>query len=385
MRRCLLPIGYSSRLVRTALLAVGLLIVVSVAAEACNVPVFRYALERWRADAYRVVLFHRGPLADAERQLLEPWQEKDGTFSNNSLLHAVDVDQPLSEAHSALFAALKPMQLPWLVVRYPEHLRIEMPVWSGPFDRSSVEGLVASPIRAELIRRLAEGQTAVWLLLESGSSEADDEIAARVAQQLTQLEGELRLPELTDAPADELLTKTPLKVAFSLLRVKRDDPREQALVGMLVRAEPDLAERNDPMAFPVFGRGRALLPLIGPGITAENIRDSAAFLVGPCSCQIKELNPGFDLLLSAFWDELIFDGNVPAALVASESTGATPEPVLVPIPSGSQRSAARAKDISSTEPTHASHHASAGGEQNVLLIVAGMIAACMLVIGLVLR
>src|SRR5947209_2971595 len=28
------------------------------AAHACNVPVFRYALEKWRPDAYELVIFH---------------------------------------------------------------------------------------------------------------------------------------------------------------------------------------------------------------------------------------------------------------------------------------------------------------------------------------
>ena len=49
----------------------GLIIVLSLgfssAAQACSVPVFRYALERWPADAYRLVIFHNGPLS-AEQQ-----------------------------------------------------------------------------------------------------------------------------------------------------------------------------------------------------------------------------------------------------------------------------------------------------------------------------
>ncbi len=31
----------------------------TMAATACNVPVFRYALERWEADHYEIVVFHR--------------------------------------------------------------------------------------------------------------------------------------------------------------------------------------------------------------------------------------------------------------------------------------------------------------------------------------
>ena len=37
---------------------------------ACDIPVFRYALERWPADAYRVVVFHRGKLHSAEDKIV---------------------------------------------------------------------------------------------------------------------------------------------------------------------------------------------------------------------------------------------------------------------------------------------------------------------------
>ena len=35
-------------------------------AHACQIPVFRYALERWQATPYEVVIFHRGPLSPAD-------------------------------------------------------------------------------------------------------------------------------------------------------------------------------------------------------------------------------------------------------------------------------------------------------------------------------
>jgi hypothetical protein len=163
--------------------------------------------------------------------------------------------------------------------------------------------LTDSPIRQELVRRLASGQTAVWLLLESGDAEKDVPAANLVSQELKNLEQTLELPELTASPDDSLAVQLPLEVKFSVLRVPRNDA-EQALVAMLIGSEPDLAERSDPMVFPVFGRGRALLPLIGAGITAHNIHDAAEFLAGPCSCQVKEQNPGFDPLLAADWDGL---------------------------------------------------------------------------------
>ena len=57
--------------------------------------------------------------------------------------------------------------------------------------------------------------------------------------------------------------------------------------------------------FPIFGRGRVIPPAIGFEIRTEAMREMAEFLTGPCSCQIKEMNPGYDLLLSANWSSLV--------------------------------------------------------------------------------
>ncbi len=305
------------------------------AAHACNVPVFRFALERWRPDPYRVTLFHRGSLAEAERALIGTVEDQSEKSSINLAVRTVDVNK-LNEAEQELFSSLGKPQIPSLVVQYPAHLRIAAPVWSGLLGKESIARLTDSPIRNALVRRLADGQTAVWLLLESGQAEKDDAAAMLVQEQLKKLEQVLKLPELTDSSEDKLLSATPLQVAFSLLRVPRGDA-EQPLIQMLLHSESDLAERSDPMVFPVFGRGRALLPLIGAGVTAENIHDSAAFLVGACSCEVKEQNPGFDLLLAADWDVLLAQDGVP--LLASQTRNSTPtgEAELVPIPSGSAK------------------------------------------------
>jgi hypothetical protein len=55
----------------------------------------------------------------------------------------------------------------------------------------------------------------------------------------------------------------------------------------------------------VFGRGRVLYALAGRGINADNIREACEFLVGPCSCQVKEMNPGVDLLMDVAWSRLV--------------------------------------------------------------------------------
>ena len=50
---------------------------------------------------------------------------------------------------------------------------------------------------------------------------------------------------------------------------------------------------------PVFGQGRALYALVGDGIKHETIDRAATFLIGKCSCEVREQNPGFDLLLAS--------------------------------------------------------------------------------------
>jgi hypothetical protein len=310
-------------------------------AVACNVPVFRFALERWRPDPYRVVLLHEGELTAEQREILRPLIEQQEKEAANIAVHTVDLSaggdsSEEATADRALYEAIGKPTLPWLVVQYPAYLRIPTPAWAGPLHRDVVATATDSPIRREVARRLADGQSAVWLLLEGGQAERDNAAAELIDEQLKILQQTVKLPELTGEPEDAIDASLPLKVEFSLIRVPRTDPAEHALVAMLLGSEPDLAERSDPMVFPVFGKGRALLPLIGAGITAKNIEDAASFLAGPCSCEVKEQNPGFDLLMAADWTGLLSDRGVSLTAIETRNAPPTGEPELIPIPSGSK-------------------------------------------------
>lgn len=321
-------------IVRTSTMFVVIFGLVAVA-QACNVPVFRFALERWRPDPYRVTLFHRGALSDADQALVNELEARQENSSLNVAVRAIDLEK-LNDADRELFASLKDTPLPSLVVHYPTYLRIPAPIWSGPLNRDAIAHVADSPLRQEIVRRLVDGQTAVWLLLEGSQAEQNDAAAKLLDEKLKMLEKELKLPELTDASEDKLLAATPLQLMFSVLRVPRGDA-EHPLIQMLVNSESDLPERSDPMVFPVFGRGRALLPLVGAGITANNIHDSAAFLVGACSCEVKEQNPGFDLLLAADWNALLTQDGIPLTAAATRGLPPPGEAELVPIPSGSRQ------------------------------------------------
>ena len=107
-----------------------------------------------------------------------------------------------------------------------------------------------------------------------------------------------------------------MKIAFSLVRLGRQSPGEEILVQLLLNTEEDLTTEyaSEPMAFAVFGQGRAMWALVGKGITEENVADVCAFLVGRCSCQVKDLNPGVDLLFAADWYAGL-EGRTPATAV----------------------------------------------------------------------
>ncbi len=101
---------------------------------------------------------------------------------------------------------------------------------------------------------------------------------------------------------------------------------------MLLGSEPDLNELSQPMAFPVLGRGRVLYALVGRGISREMIGVASTFMVGPCSCQVKDQNPGFDLLLQFDWN-----ARVSGAELSPPQPERSQQPILLTIPPGKKK------------------------------------------------
>ena len=132
-----------------------------------------------------------------------------------------------------------------------------------------------------------------------------------------------------DAEGADPAAKPPgLKVAK--LKIDRSDPAEEWFVLALMTLEPDLHEyAKEPMIFAGYGRGRAMEPYIGKGITPDNLVDVVAFLAGACSCMVKEQNPGADLLVKWDWEAT-------ADLMAAD------DPTLDPNPYGYQEFSAGA-------------------------------------------
>jgi len=314
---------------RSALLAFAAVALIAVGARACQTPVFRYALEKWPVDFYPLLIYHDSPLTGEDKAVADWLDKVQETESAQISVHVLDISkqpatQPSSqpatqpelspaEAQAAYllkkFPAPKDVEMPAMVLRYSARPGPRGAVWpivhAGPLDGKIIRSAMNSPVRKEVSERLLSGDSSVWVLLESGDKTRDDAAAKTLETELKRMNEELRLPEQAPTPPGaegyEEEVAVALKLKFSLLRVSRDDPAEKMFVRMLLGSEPGLDE-GEPVAFPIYGRGRALAGFVGDEIDANNIEDACVFLVGRCSCQVKNLNPGTDMMFSVDWD-----------------------------------------------------------------------------------
>src|SRR5262249_10590539 len=159
------------------------LLLTAAPARACNVPVFRYALERWASDPFEVLVCHRGPLKAADRKLLDAlakYADGDPAPANFNL-EVVDLAGKPDQALRDLLPGQADKDLPLLLVRYPEVARIKANAWSGRLTADAARALLDSPARREVVQRIVSGHSAVWILLECGD-QGKDEAAAKLVQ-----------------------------------------------------------------------------------------------------------------------------------------------------------------------------------------------------------
>ena len=311
---------------------ISLLAVASLGATACDVPVFRYALEQWPADYYQVTVFHQGAALSSNQQAVVAALSNacDDGMVNMSVAQ-VDVGSGLTGNAEKLWKAQAHPDLPWVTVQYPAITGLETLAAKGSLTATFAQQLVDSPVRRDLRQRILKGDSIVWLMLESGDRKRDDKVATLLQTESKRLAGLIELPPVDpNDPRTEV--NVTLKIAFSLLRMSRSDPAEQILVSQLVNLNPRLAEAKGPLVFPVFGRGRALCGLTEEELTADNLEEMVTFLTGACSCEVKAMNPGVDLLIAADWDAVI-EGRV------------VQEPEMPPLVSLSQLAAQAQKPV----------------------------------------
>lgn len=270
------------------------ILVIPRAASACTIPVFRYALDRWEADPFRLVV-PKAWATDRERvKLLVPLR---GNGLANVLVEESE-DPALDRAE-------------WL---FPHDDAV---VSEGPLDVDTLAAVLDSPVRRELIRRILQGDSVVWVVATKAGGESEVE---RIASRLRFLEQVAELPaQNPDDPDSQLGPGPDLKLKFSVLPLSLEDPAERHFAAMLAGpVHADFVKDGIPFAAPVFGRGRVLGAWSLEELDDLMIEDTSLFLTGRCSCRVKNENPGWDLLLKVDWEAAL-------AFVGEEDPGSEEE------------------------------------------------------------
>lgn len=316
-----------------------MLILLATSAFACNIPVFRYALERWKADTCEVLVFHDGPLEEKAKSLVDLLRSQstsDGGFAN-AKVQALDIrsaDAQRLEVWRVLQENDK-KTLPYAVVRV-SHPRGPLTVWGGKLS-DVADHVLQSPLRQRLTERLLKGDSVVWLLLKSPDEDRNEKVRKLIKEQSTELASKLVLPDGIGLPGSELHSEVPLFLKFTSLEFDREDAQEQFLVRLFSSFQAQAYSEGQPLVIPVFGRGRALEVIPADQLNAKLFEELTLFLCGACSCQVKESNPGFDLLLSADWNLELFGENgvlpPPPKTVADQGQS----PKLLPIAPGRKK------------------------------------------------
>jgi hypothetical protein len=250
-------------------------------ARACSIPVFRYALDRWPADRYRLEISAPDAKDEGVARFLR-------NFTDSTPLNLSPARVPEEGPTRLDFPHISPGATP---------------VWVGSLDAATLAQITDSPARAEITRRILAGETVVWLLVESGQREADEAAAAALEKRLRYLEQAAQLPAIDPAdPSSQLGPGPALRVKFSLIRIRHGETSEQVFLKMLAGPKADPALANGPWFAAVFGRGRALGAWPAAGFGDEQIDEVSMFMIGACSCEVKRMNPGWDLLLNVDWD-----------------------------------------------------------------------------------
>jgi hypothetical protein len=296
-------------------------------AKSCSVPVFRYALERWKPDPYKGIFVYRGKLSSQDKALLRQLEGMTLNTQNpfNLRIRPVEVGAFGEERLLGLLKGPIPGKLPVLAIWYPEQMGKAAPFWMQAATSAELNALTDSPKRRQLTEGLINGDSIVWIFIPSGNSPKDESAQKALRREL-------------DRSLDTL-AKTPLFVStgskgkqlayrFPVLTLFRSEPRERFFLDMLLHSGSNLNEHKDePIVFTVFGRGRMLAGLFGEQINEKNIQGIVSYLAASCSCEIKAQHPGMDLLLAAFWDRVIMgelfvndDNSTP------ELTSVMPEP-----------------------------------------------------------
>lgn len=236
-----------------------ILIIGALISMACTTKVSEWVLQNSVPDKYLLVYFHKNELTELEK--LQNKGLENQFKSSNLLLKTMQRDE-IEEPYHALYFNNR------LISEYR--------------NDKELKNIVTSPFRKKVADELMTGKLCVMLYLKSGNSEKDEKGLAVL---------------------NKTLETSPFGNIISVVEMDRNNADESLFVSMLLNVESDLKEFQEPMLFGIFGRFRALEPLLAKGISKENLDLMIDFFTADCSCLIKDNLPGMSILYNGIWED----------------------------------------------------------------------------------
>ena len=115
---------------------------------------------------------------------------------------------------------------------------------------------------------------------------------------------------------------------FTTLRLRADDPAEKVLIMMLAGPKGRI-DASQSFAAAVFGRGRVLGSWNLVQLDDAALEETCMFLVGRCSCRMKNENPGWDILMNVDWPKALEEAKAKQPAVEVEQAVQMKQPETV--------------------------------------------------------
>lgn len=198
-----------------------------------------------------------------------------------------EIEDQVKKAHETLKKDIRVANIRFAEIK---NVKVNQPYYSLYYRNrlfgkyNSIDELVhltTSPLRGKIADEILSGKLCVMLYLETGDPAKDSRYRGDI------------LNKLKDSPFRNIIT---------FIELNRNSVEESHFVSMLLHVEDDLAAIGEPMLFGIFGRLKALEPLVSKGITEENVGYMIDFLTADCSCLIKDNMPGVDILFTNKWE-----------------------------------------------------------------------------------
>lgn len=225
---------------------------------ACSTRVSEWVLLNALPNQYILIYFHNNPISESVKNQNQKLTEE----INSANIHFKTVSrQELSEPYYGLYYEGR------LFSKYKTPIELA--------------GLTSSPLREKVASELMAGKLCVMLYLKTDNKEKDEK----------------GLRELHNA-----IETSPFGHIITVVELSRNSKEEYHFASMLLNIEDDLIDIPEPMLFGIFGKFKALEPLLGRGISEENIKLMIDYFTAECSCLIKDDLPGTDILFTNQWE-----------------------------------------------------------------------------------